>query len=479
MDTSLLNKFHQANILVVGDIMLDRYVLGDSQRISPEAPVPVVKISSQEDKLGGAANVARNIRHLDAQVGLLGLIGDDENGERIQQQLEAEGIDANLIKRQKPTITKLRVISRKQQVVRLDFETPFSEDDAHLLAESLESKLADYDVVVFSDYNKGTLSKIKELIAIAKKANKIVLIDPKQKDLSAYSGADIITPNLSEFIMAGGETHSESNIHDSALALLKNSNIDSMLLTRSEQGMSAITAETKVDFPAQVREVSDVTGAGDTVIATLAVMIALGQNLAQAAEVANLAAGIVVAKLGAEIVTPEELAAAVNQDLLEKGSHYQCPFDQVVHHIALARKAGEKIVFTNGCFDILHAGHITYLQKAKSLGHRLVVGLNNDESISRLKGPSRPINNLEQRATLLTALQAVDWVIPFGDADDDTPLNLIETIKPDILVKGGDYTIDAIVGAQETLARGGDVKTIEFVDGCSTTGIIEKIRSLH
>lgn len=476
MDIAVFNQFDQAKILVVGDIMLDRYLVGDSQRISPEAPVPVVKINKQEDKLGGAANVARNIRHLDAQVGLLGVVGDDENGARIQSQLSDEGINAHLVKSNKPTITKLRVISRKQQVVRLDFETPFTQEDTKELPQLLEQLLPLYDLVIFSDYNKGSLNQISDLIKLAKSAGKVVLVDPKQADLKAYAGADLITPNLGEFVLAGGQTADENSIAESARQLLKEANISSMLLTRSEQGMSVISATEKVDFPAKVREVSDVTGAGDTVIATMAVMKALKQSDSHAAEVANLAAGIVVAKLGAEVVSPEELAAAVNEQLLTQGTHYQCPAEQVFRHIALARRAGEKIVFTNGCFDILHAGHISYLEKAKSLGHRLVVGLNSDSSISRLKGPSRPINELAHRATLLTALKAVDWVIAFGD-DGDTPIDLINTLQPDVLVKGGDYTLETIVGAKETLARGGEVKIIEFVDGCSTTKTIEKIRN--
>ena len=476
MDISVFDRFEQASVLVVGDIMLDRYLLGDSQRISPEAPVPVVKIAEQQDKLGGAANVARNIRYLDARVGILGIVGQDDNGQRITQQLDTEGITHALIRSSKPTITKLRVISRKQQVVRLDFETPFDTTDAQPLFETFKQLLSQYSTVVFSDYNKGTLGNIQALIQEAKRQGKIVLVDPKQADLRVYAGADIITPNLSEFKAAGGNCHNEDTITQSARALLKHANIRSMLLTRSEQGMSVIDADSKTDLTAKVREVSDVTGAGDTVIATMAVMKALGQSNAAGAEAANLAAGIVVGKLGAEIVTPEELAAAVNQQLLQQGAHYQCPADQTLRHIELARRAGEKIVFTNGCFDILHAGHISYLEKAKSLGQRLVIGLNTDDSINRLKGPSRPINSLAHRATLLTALKAVDWVIPFGAAEDDTPLALIEAIKPDVLVKGGDYTIETIVGAQETLARGGEVKVIEFVEGCSTTKTIEKIR---
>jgi len=482
-DLSLFNKLSQAKILVVGDVMLDRYWTGDSSRISPEAPVPVVKIGDLDDKVGGAANVARNIAHLDGNVTLLGIIGDDENGQRLEALLEQENIQSALVKQNnQPTITKLRVISRQQQVVRLDFEESFAEQHADALEKAFEQQLKNFELIVFSDYNKGSLRNIRRLIKSAKDAGKMVLVDPKSKDLTDYSGANVITPNKSEFIAAGGVVDSEQAIWQSAKDVMSSCDIESILLTRSEQGMSAITATEKVDMPAQVLEVSDVTGAGDTVIATLSMMMALGLPLADAAKIANLAAGIVVAKLGAATVSPEELYRVVNDSLFaSKQAHYQTPFEEVLRHIEFARQSGEKIVFTNGCFDILHAGHVHYLEQAKALGDRLVVGLNNDASIARLKGPERPINPLKERATVITGLASVDWVIPFGeqngDAFDDTPYELIKRVMPDVLVKGGDYTIDTIVGADIVQNNGGDVAVIEFVDGCSTTKIIEKIKA--
>lgn len=477
IDLSVFSRLSQVKVLVVGDVMLDRYFIGDSQRISPEAPVPVVKINQTDDKVGGAANVARNIAHLDGQVGLLGIIGQDENGARLTELLTHEKIHSELVEQnEQPTITKLRVVSRHQQVVRLDFEETFNLAQASELQTKFEAVLDDYQAVIFSDYNKGSLAYISSMIQTAKQAGKIVLVDPKQSDLTLYRGATVITPNLGEFKQAGGDATDEARIAESARALIANAGIDSILLTRSEQGMSAINATEKTDMPAEVLEVSDVTGAGDTVIATLAVMLSAGLCLADAAKMANFAAGIVVAKLGAATVKPEELAAKFNQQLLTQGQHYQCPFDDVLQHIEFAKQAGEKIVFTNGCFDILHAGHVAYLEKAKALGHRLVLGLNSDDSISRLKGADRPVNPLEQRALVMTALKAVDWVIPFGEAGDDTPLKLIQAVKPDVLVKGGDYTIDTIVGAEFVQQNGGDVVVIDFVDGCSTTNVINKIR---
>lgn len=481
-DISVFKHLSDKKILVVGDIMLDRYWQGDSQRISPEAPVPVVKIVELDDKIGGAANVARNIAHLDGQVTLMGIVGDDENADLIEKILKQENIASALVRQKdQPTITKLRVISRHQQVVRLDFEQPFYKAHAIALNEAFMAAIKEHDLVVFSDYNKGSLQLITEMISYARENGKMVLVDPKSNDLSIYRGANVVTPNKAEFIQAGGQTESEESIAQSAREFMTRCDIESILLTRSEQGMSAITHNDKTDMPAQVREVSDVTGAGDTVIATLSVMMAAGLELKDAAQVANLAAGVVVGKLGAATVSPEELYKAANKEFFsDTNQHYQAPFEDVMQHIEFAKLAGEKIVFTNGCFDILHAGHVHYLEQAKALGDRLVVGLNSDESVKRLKGETRPVNALEQRATVLTGLASVDWVIPFGELNgdqyDDTPHHLIDRVKPHVLVKGGDYTIDTIVGADIVQANGGQVAVIDFVDGCSTTRIIEKIQ---
>jgi len=479
MDLSLLKNLSAARILVVGDVMLDRYWYGDSGRISPEAPVPVVKVSKFEDKAGGAANVAKNIARLDGKVGLLGLIGEDESGQILENILEGEKISSQLVSVcDLPTISKMRVISRHQQVVRLDLEETFNESHSQLLLNRLELVLNDYDFIVFSDYNKGSLSLIKEMISVAKKAGKTVLVDPKSSDLQLYRGADYITPNLNEFKLAGGQVGSEETLASSARNLISDAGIKAMLLTRSEQGMSLINATEKYDFAAQELEVSDVTGAGDTVIATLAVMLGAGMMPKDAVEIANLAAGIAVSKLGAATVSPEELSRKLGQYLQATGEHYQTPFDDVLQHIEFAKQNGETIVFTNGCFDILHAGHVRYLAQAKARGDRLVVGLNNDESIARLKGPERPINPLDERAMVLSALASVDWVIPFGSADEnDTPAKLIEQISPDILVKGGDYTVEQIAGAEHVLRHGGKVEVLEFLDDCSTSKVISKIKS--
>lgn len=479
MDLSYFQKLSQAKILVVGDVMLDRYWHGDTGRISPEAPVPVVKVSKLEDKAGGAANVAKNIAYLDGQVSLLGIIGNDDNGSSLQTLLKNEKINSQLITQDDaPTIAKMRVISRHQQVVRLDLEETFLEAHSELLLQKLTEIVDDFDVVLFSDYNKGSLAKISEMIKVAKAAGKTVLVDPKSKQLADYRGADFITPNLNEYTAAGGIKGDEQVLADCARKIIAECGIGAMLLTRSEQGMSLITPSEKHDFAAQVLEVSDVTGAGDTVIASLAVMLGTGMPAKQAVEIANVAAGLVVAKLGAATVSPEELSAKLTQYLRETGEQYQAPTQEILHHIELARQRGEKIVFTNGCFDILHAGHVRYLAQAKARGDKLVVGLNNDASISRLKGPERPINPLDERATVIGALASVDWVIPFGAVEEnDTPAKLIEQVKPDVLVKGGDYKVEEIAGADFVLANGGTVEVLEFVNGCSTSNVIKKIQS--
>ncbi|MGB2115765.1 MAG: bifunctional D-glycero-beta-D-manno-heptose-7-phosphate kinase/D-glycero-beta-D-manno-heptose 1-phosphate adenylyltransferase HldE [Porticoccaceae bacterium] len=479
MDLSYFQKLNDVKILVVGDVMLDRYWHGDTARISPEAPVPVVKVSGFEDKAGGAANVAKNIVHLGAQASLLGIIGDDDNGQSLQASLESEGISSLLVKQdQAPTITKIRILSRSQQVVRLDIEQPFSQKHADLLSAEFEAIIDQFEMVLFSDYNKGSLANIQGMISLAKKADKIVLVDPKSKDLADYSGADFVTPNLTEYRAAGGIEGDEDEIAQSAKKIIADCRIDAMLLTRSEQGMSLITSTDKFDFPAQTLEVADVTGAGDTVIATLAVMLGTQMPASQAVEIANIAAGITVTRLGAATVSPEELSSRLTAYLESSGERYHPPVDEAFQRIEQARRRGDKIVFTNGCFDILHAGHVRYLAQAKTRGDKLVVGLNNDDSISRLKGSDRPINTLEQRTTVLTALASVDWVIPFGSADEnDTPANLIQKLKPDVLVKGGDYSIDEIAGADFVLANGGNVEVLEFVNDCSTSNVISKIKA--
>lgn len=464
---SALN-FSAARVLVLGDVMLDRNWRGDTQRISPEAPVPVVNISQQEARAGGAANVAMNLAALGAQVALCGLLGQDEAAAELKQILQSSGIVDLTATCPVSTITKLRVLSRNQQLMRLDFEAQNYADYAYLLDERLQVVMNDYDVIVFSDYGKGALANISALIAKAKAAGKLVLLDPKGRDYARYRGADVITPNRSELALVAGDV-SDAALLASTRQLLKDSGIKAVLVTLSEKGMRYIEAERDVYLAAQAREVYDVTGAGDTVIATLAAALAVQTPLHQALEYANAAAGVVVGKLGTATLSPEELRAALEPSRAR--SHGVVERQELKKLIARARSRGQKIVMTNGCFDILHAGHVTYLEEAKALGDRLIVAVNTDESVRRLKGESRPANTLASRAAVLAALQSVDWVVVF---EEDTPAALIEELAPDILVKGGDNRVEDIPGAQAVLANGGEVKIMSYVDGFSTTKTLSK-----
>ncbi|WP_150299583.1 bifunctional D-glycero-beta-D-manno-heptose-7-phosphate kinase/D-glycero-beta-D-manno-heptose 1-phosphate adenylyltransferase HldE [Pseudomonas profundi] len=465
-------RFDSAPVLVVGDVMLDRYWHGPTHRISPEAPVPVVKVDQIEDRPGGAGNVALNIAALGAPAWLVGVTGEDEAAVSLRQTLNAAGVYCDFqAHASSPTITKLRVLSRHQQLIRLDFEESFPTDGAAIL-ESVRGLLDKAKVMVLSDYGKGALVNHQELIALARAKNIPVLADPKGADFSIYRGATLITPNLSEFEAVVGHCVSEQELVDKGMALIEQLELDAMLVTRSEQGMTLLSkGQPPLHLPARAREVFDVTGAGDTVISTLATALAAGESLPHAVALSNLAAGIVIGKLGTAAISAPELRRAVQR---EQGSERGVlGIEQLLVAIEDARAHGERIVFTNGCFDIIHAGHVGYLEEARSLGDRLVVAINDDASVTRLKGPGRPINAVDRRMAVLAGLGAVDWVTCFAD---DTPEELLKQIKPDVLVKGGDYSVDQVVGAPIVQAYGGDVRVLNFVESCSTTAIVERIR---
>lgn len=464
-------NFSRARILVVGDIMLDRSWFGATSRISPEAPVPVVNVEKQQETPGGAANVAMNIAALGGQVSLCGLVGDDEAAQSLRGFLKNHGVTDALSVCPLPTITKLRVLSRHQQLIRLDFESHQYAEYAHLLNEVFTQQLKQHEVVVFSDYAKGALSAVQDLIVQAKAAGKIVLVDPKGQDFSRYRGADILTPNKAELERVVGEI-SADNLLEKAHACLQENGIAALLLTLSEKGMHYIAADSDFHLPAQAREVFDVTGAGDTVIATLAAALGAQYPLQEAIECANAAASVVVGKVGTATLTPIELRAALEPARAQ--SHGVVELDDLLAHIKRVRARGQTIVMTNGCFDILHAGHVTYLEEAKALGDRLIVAVNTDASVRRLKGADRPANTLESRARVLAALQSVDWVVSF---DEDTPSALIEAVNPDILVKGGDNRVEDIPGAEFVLEHGGEVKILSYIDGFSTTKTLSKYTS--
>lgn len=470
--TLSLPRFDKAQVLVIGDVMLDRYWHGGTSRISPEAPVPVVQVSQIEDRPGGAGNVALNIAALGAQAALFGLTGADEAAAALSSRLQAARVRCEFQAVQDhPTITKLRVISRHQQLLRMDFEQPFAANHAATLAQRATAAIAGVGAVILSDYAKGALADPQTLIQAARSAGVTVLVDPKGHDFQRYRGATLLTPNLHEFEAVVGPCGSEQDLVRKGLALVADLTLDALLITRGEHGMTLLRpGHPELHLPARAREVFDVTGAGDTVISVLAAALAAGEDLADAVTLANLAAGIVVGKLGTAVVSVPELRRAVQREL--GSSQGVMNVEQLQVALQDARAQGEKVVFTNGCFDILHAGHVGYLQQARRLGQRLIVAVNGDASVTRLKGPGRPINPVERRMAVLAGLEAVDWVVSF---DGDTPEELLELLRPDILVKGGDYSKEQVVGWQIVEGYGGKVEVLSFFDDCSTTAIVEKI----
>lgn len=458
-------------MVVAGDIMLDRYLFGATSRISPEAPVPVVHVRESNDRPGGAANVAVNLAALGVETTLLGFVGKDEDAVTLQSLLEQKNIRCRFSESADwPTITKTRVLSRSQQLIRLDREEPCGDSGA-TLATILESVLSAADVVVLSDYGKGALNDVARLVEACRQAKVPVFIDPKGTDFKKYRGASLITPNQGEFEAVAGPCKSDNKLVAEGEKMLRDLSLDALLITRSEKGMLLIqNGADPVFLSTQAREVYDVTGAGDTVIATIAAAIASKESLQSAAILANLAAGIVVRKIGVASVSPAELdAAARPQNLSDSGVVTEL---ELLALVDAARSRGERIVMTNGCFDILHPGHVAYLKEAASLGDRLIVAVNDNDSVSRLKGDSRPINDLPDRMAVLSGLASVDWVVPFTE---DTPKRLIQSVMPDILAKGGDYQPEDVAGGRDVLANGGQVRILAFRDGHSSSRIIEKL----
>lgn len=469
----ILPDFTQANVLIVGDLMLDRYWSGGTTRISPEAPVPVVNVNTSEDRPGGAANVAVNAATLGAKVTLLGMCGDDDNARLLKERLSSYNINCQFFTVEgQDTITKLRVMSRNQQLLRLDFERSFSDVDKSAMEAGFDSALEQADIVILSDYAKGCLSNPQRLILAAKAKGKHVIVDPKGSDFSKYANATLITPNVAELTDVMGESRSERELIAQAQTVKAQLSLEALLLTRSEQGMTLFQSNSaEFHLPAKAKEVYDVTGAGDTVVSTLAVALACKLPIQAACVLANLAASVVVGKLGTSTVTNTELALAIGEESVHLDGGVMTE-EQLEMALVVAKERNERIVMTNGCFDILHSGHVAYLEEAAQLGDRLIVAVNTDASVAKLKGPGRPVNNVSRRMAVLAGLSAVDWVVPFSE---DTPQRLIGQLLPDILVKGGDYQIADIAGGKEVIDNGGEVKVLRFEDGVSTTGIIERI----
>ncbi len=470
-------SFNQARVLVVGDVMLDRYWQGEVTRISPEAPVPIVRVRHSEARPGGAANVALNAAALGARVTLLGVTGADAEAELLAQQLQAASVEcvfervAGL-----KTITKLRVLSHHQQLIRLDFDEAVQGAATPGLLRAFSAQLANADVVILSDYGKGTLERAQDMIKQARALGKPVLVDPKGRDFTQYRGATLITPNLSEFEVLVGHCQNDDELEQRGEQLRRELEIDALLVTRGEHGMCLLRSGMEaLHLAAHAREVYDVTGAGDTVIAMLGAALGAGADLAQATRLANLAAGIVVGKLGAATVSVAELHGALHE--AQPVTQGVVSETQLLDAVAQARARGAKVVMTNGCFDILHAGHVSYLEQAKQLGDYLIVAVNDDAGVARLKdsgAQTRPVNPLDQRMQVLAALKCVDWVTPFSE---DTPERLICRVLPDILVKGGDYRPEQIAGHECVIAHGGEVRILPYIAGQSTTRILEMLRA--
>ena len=472
-----LPKFSDAKVLVIGDVMLDRFWHGASTRISPEAPVPVVKVAGVDDRPGGAGNVAINLAALGVETTLSGLVGDDEHAKQLRSAVEAKGVRWSVMPCPADTIVKLRVLSRNQQLIRMDFEAPLDDFADESFLQYASNLIAEHDVVLLSDYAKGTLTNIGALISACRVLNKPVLVDPKGADFSRYAGATLITPNLSEFEAVVGACHQDDTVISArARDLCEQYGFEAVLVTRSERGMTLQSRDGEpLHLPALAREVFDVTGAGDTVISAMAAGLASQDSLENSTRLANAAAGLVVGKVGTATVTREELEGALLQsegDVQDLPALGVVTEQEAVAAVARLKAEGQRVVMTNGCFDLLHPGHVTYLSQAAALADVLIVAVNDDASVTRLKGSDRPINGIDSRMSVLAGLRSVSYVIPFSE---DTPARLIEAISPDVLVKGGDYAINEIAGHEHVLKSGGEVSILEFVEGFSTTATIKRI----
>ena len=441
-------------ITVIGDVMIDWYLHGESSRISPEAPVPVVNFKESKFQLGGAANVANNLKHLEIEPFLIGAVGKDHFGSLLKEHLKVEKIKFNLLSEKSfQTICKQRLMSSNQQLARIDYEQYFHASKLSNILNTFTKNIAKTDLIIVSDYGKGTVSNARKLIQSARKFKKKILIDPKGKDFTKYKGANLITPNKSEFENIMGKVGSKKDLENKAKKMLEHLDLESLIVTLGSEGMYVLTKSNKKIIGnfinAYPQEVFDVSGAGDTTISALGAALSEDNDIFSAAEFANLAASISVSKLGTSTVSKDE-----------------------VTNLEVSKSNKEQvIVFTNGCFDIIHSGHLDLLKEAKSYGDKLIVGLNSDKSVSKLKGPERPIIGQSERKKILSALKFVDEVIIFNE---ENPLKLIKKLKPSILVKGADYTKEQVVGGEFVESYGGEIKLIKLTKGKSSSKIINK-----
>ena len=474
-----LDRLSHARVLVLGDVMLDRYLYGTVDRVSPEAPIPVVRIEREEAMLGGAGNVVRNVTALGAGATLVAVIGDDGAGGEIAALLGAEqGAASRLLTVPgRPTTIKVRYVAAGQQLFRADHETvePISGDTAERLLAAFDQCLPEHDVVVLSDYAKGVLTEavLSEVIKRARAASKAVVADPKGRDWERYGGVSLITPNRAELAAATGlRCESDEEIAAAARQVIERHGIDGVLVTLSERGMALISGGEAARLDAEAREVYDVSGAGDSVVGALASALAADLPLAAAAQLANLAGGIVVGKLGTAVVHRAELAGALHARDMRGVEAKICTLEMALERVRYWRHRNQRVGFTNGCFDLIHPGHVSLLSQAKGACDRLIVGLNSDESVRRLKGERRPVEAETARSVVLASLEQVDLVVIFAE---DTPLDLIRALRPDVLVKGADYHLDEVVGADLVQSYGGEVLLAELAPGHSTTETIAKL----
>jgi D-beta-D-heptose 7-phosphate kinase/D-beta-D-heptose 1-phosphate adenosyltransferase len=477
---SLLSGFHRACVLVLGDVMLDRFVYGSVERISPEAPIPIVTVERSADMPGGAANVARNVAAMGGHAVLVGVVGEDSSAQDLRAQLAASpSIDVHLVRDAgRPTTLKTRYIADGQQVMRADRESrePLSAGVERRLLDRLSEVIERANVIVLSDYAKGVLSDsmTRAAIELARRANKTILVDPKSKDFEKYRGATLLTPNRLELQAACGRACiSQEEVVEEARGVLGRDICEIMIVTRGKDGLSVIGPDAlAVHFPAAARQVYDVSGAGDTVVAAIALSLSCGGRIVEASAIANIAAAITVGKRGTATVSTGEIIAELRPLDGRADSKKIFSLESALQLTRAWREQGFRIAFTNGCFDLLHPGHISLLDQARRSADRLIVGLNADLSVRRLKGPGRPVQSEVARATVLGAVKSVDAVVIFPE---DSPRELIEQLEPDVLVKGADYTLETVVGADFVRGRGGKVLLAELLPGNSTTDTVKRV----
>jgi len=476
----LLEKLSAGNITCVGDVMLDRFFEGQVNRLSPEAPIPVLEVDTETAMLGGAGNVVRNIAALGAAAHLISVVGNDEPGRSVENLLSAQdNLSTKLVfEKNRLTTVKSRYVAARQQLLRADREvtSPVKANTSNAIVSAVRKELSKRNgVLVLSDYGKGVLGAdlIGVLIDLAKQNGTKVIIDPKGNFFDIYRGADLITPNLQELSQASGMSiNCDSEVVAAARHIIQNAGVKAVLATRSEQGMSLVTMEEATHLKARAREIFDVSGAGDTVVAIVAVALDVGADLKTASALANIAAGIVVGKNGTAVVHTSEIFSALHETALMGSELKVLALSEASNKIALWREKGLRCGFTNGCFDLLHPGHISLLSQAKENCDRLIVGLNSDRSVRQLKGENRPVQSETSRAQVLASLADVDVVIIFDDA---TPISVIETLRPDVLIKGSDYKLKDVVGGDLVSKWGGEVLLAEILPGHSTTSTIEKL----